>query len=53
MKGTIIKTYDYLPYDLIIVKFKVYGLNNTGLNFFFHYLTSHKQPIKVKSSDNR
>ena len=47
---TISKAYYYLPHDLIVVKFKAYSLNSTGLNFFCHYLTSRRQRIKVNSS---
>ena len=40
------KAYDSLPHDLLIAKFKVYGIDKNGLNLIHNYLTNCKKKRK-------
>ena len=44
------KAFDCLPHDLLVAKFKAYGIDNTGLNLIYYYLSNRKQPTKIISS---
>ena len=44
------KAFDCLPHDLLVAKFEAYGIDNTGLNLIYNYLSSRKQPTKIISS---
>ena len=52
--GTILmnlsKAYDTLPHDLLVAKFKAYGIDKNGLNLVHNYQTNRKQRTKVISS---
>ena len=41
------KVYDYLPHDLIIAKFEVYGLRKNSLKLLLDYLEGRKQRVKI------
>ena len=53
MIGTILtdlsKVYDCLPYDLLMAKLEVYGLDKPSLNLVIDYLSFRKQKIKIVS----
>ena len=44
------KTYDSLPYDLVIAKLEVYGLDTNSLRFIFDYLSCRRQRTKMGSA---
>ena len=44
------KLYDCLLHDLIIAKFKVYGLRKNSLKLLLDYLAGRKQHVKIDSS---
>ena len=44
------KADDSLPHDLLVEKFKAYGIDKNGLNLMDNYLTNRKQKIKISSS---
>ena len=46
----LLKAYDCLPHDLIIVKFEAYGISKSSLSLLLDYLTSRKQRVKIGSS---
>ena len=52
--GTILmdlsKAYDSLTHDLLVAKFKAYGIDKNGLNLIHNYLTNRKQRTKISSS---
>ena len=41
------KTYDCIPYDLLIAKLEAYGLDKTSLHLLRDYLSNRKQLIKI------
>ena len=44
------KTYDCIPYNLLIAKLECYGINKIGLSFILDYLSRRKQRTKMGSS---
>lgn len=42
------KTYDYLPGDLTIVKFKFYGISILSSEFLLHHLSSAINSVKLR-----
>ena len=44
------KTYDCLPHDILIAKFRAYGLDRSSLILLMDYLNSSKKRTKVDSS---
>ena len=44
------KAYDCLPYDLLVAKLHAYDFSLSSLKMIYGYLTSRKQPIKIKST---
>ena len=46
------KAYDSLPHDLLVAKFKAYGIDKNGLNLIHNYLTNRKQRTKISSSNS-
>ena len=47
------KTYDCLPHDILIAKFRAYGLDRSSLILLMDYLNSRKKRTKVDSSYNK
>ena len=44
------KSFDCLPYNLLIAKLNVYGFDNNVLRFAYDYLTSRKQRTKISDT---
>ena len=44
------KAYDYLPHDLIIAKFELYGFDSISLKLFHRYFSNRKQRVKTGSA---
>ena len=44
------KAYDCLPHDLLVAKFKAYGIDKNGLNLIHNYLANRKQRTEISSS---
>ena len=44
----LLKAFDCLPHDLILLKLEAYGLSEKSINLLNSYLSGRKQCVKVK-----
>ena len=47
------KTFDCIPYDILIVKLEAYGLGEKALSYIYSYLINRNQSVRIndKKSD--
>ena len=46
----ILKVFDCLPHDLLLLKLNAYGLSKSSLDLLYSYLTNRKQCIKLNQN---
>ena len=46
------KAFDCIPYDLLIAKLSIYGLNNDSLCYIYSYLKDHKQCVQINNEQS-
>ena len=46
------KTFDCIPYDLLIAKLYSYGFNKNTLTFLYSYLKRRKQSFKINDMES-